>query len=235
MRPAQIDEALIESILEQLARSQPGARHHRHPLRLPRGNVFLQVLEGGRDAVNALYGNIVRDPRHTDVTLLDYAEIAERRFASWRMGSVDLNRVNLGTILRFSSTPSLDPFTMTGKTALALLEELASTAAIASGKTARSPRNSRSVAEAGHPVERLVNVARGRSCPGEELLSRLGWRHAARGAHQQADADPLFQAPDGVTQRRRGDPEAFRGPGEASFLRHRHEGRQGAELVASHS
>ena len=94
------------------------------------GNVFLQVLEGGRAAVNALYGTIVRDPRHRDVTLLDYAEIPERRFASWRMGSVNLNRVNLGSILRFSESPVLDPFSMSGPASLALLEELTSTAAI---------------------------------------------------------------------------------------------------------
>jgi len=92
--------------------------------------VFLQVLEGGRTAVNALYGTIVRDPRHREVTLLDYAEITERRFAGWRMGSVSLNRVNVGTILRFSESPVLDPFSMSGGATLALLEELTSTAAI---------------------------------------------------------------------------------------------------------
>ena len=92
--------------------------------------MFLQVLEGGRAAVNTLYGTIVRDPRHRDVTLLDYAEITERRFAGWRMGSVSLNRVNVGTILRFSESPVLDPFSMSGPASLALLEELTSTAAI---------------------------------------------------------------------------------------------------------
>ncbi len=90
------------------------------------------MLEGGRAAVNELYGRILRDPRHQDVTLLDYAEIGERRFATWRMGNVNLNRVNLGTVLRFSETPVLDPFRMSGKAALALLEELMATAAIVS-------------------------------------------------------------------------------------------------------
>ena len=94
--------------------------------------MFLQVLEGGRAAVNTLYGTIVRDPRHRDVTLLDYAEITERRFANWRMGSVNLNRVNVGTILRFSESPVLDPFSMSGQATLALLEEPTSTAAIVS-------------------------------------------------------------------------------------------------------
>jgi hypothetical protein len=98
------------------------------------GNVFLQLLEGGRAAVNALYANIVRDPRHSDVTLLDYAEITERRFAGWRMGRVNLNRINQGTILRFSERAILDPFAMSGPTALALLDELTNTAAIVSGE-----------------------------------------------------------------------------------------------------
>ena len=60
---------------------------------------------------------------HGDVTLLSYEEIDERRFASWRMGRVNLNRVNQGTILRFSETSTLDPFSMQGETALALLQE----------------------------------------------------------------------------------------------------------------
>ncbi len=131
---SEIDEALVSSILERsrkhnLEHGITGILCTTSP-----GNVFLQLLEGGRAAVNALYGNIVRDPRHRDVTLLDYAEITERRFGSWRMGRVKLNRINQGTILRFSESPVLDPFSMSGPTALALIEELTSTAAIVSGE-----------------------------------------------------------------------------------------------------
>jgi len=99
------------------------------------GNVFMQVLEGGREAVNRLYGNLLRDPRHRDVMLLDYAEISERRFAGWRMGGVDLAKVNVSTVLKYSETPLLDPFATPGQVALALIEELIDTAAIIS----RSP------------------------------------------------------------------------------------------------
>jgi hypothetical protein len=126
----EIDDALVASILE---RSQKYNLDHGITGILctySQGNVFLQVLEGGRAAVNTLYATIVRDPRHRDVTLLDYAEITERRFAGWRMGGVSLNRVNVGTILRFSESPVLDPFSMSGGASLALLEELTSTAAI---------------------------------------------------------------------------------------------------------
>ena len=130
--PDGIDDALMYSILEQSRR-----RNLEHGITgilctYPETGVFLQAIEGARDPVNRLYGNIVRDRRHTDVTVLHYAEIEERRFASWRMGSVDLKKVNLSTILRFSEKATLDPFTMTGVGALALLEELASTAAIVS-------------------------------------------------------------------------------------------------------
>ena len=128
----EIDEALVAAILE---RSRSANAEHGITGILctySQGNLFLQLLEGGRAAVNALYANIVRDPRHRDVTLLDYAEIPERRFASWRMASVSLNRVNQGSILRFSETAVLDPFSMSGKAALALLEELTSSAALVS-------------------------------------------------------------------------------------------------------
>jgi hypothetical protein len=128
----EIDDALIAAILEHsrkhnLEQGITGLLCTYSP-----GNVFLQVLEGSRATVNALYAAIVRDPRHHDVTLLDYAEIGERRYAGWRMGSVNLNRVNQGIILRFSEHPVLDPFSMSGRALLALLEELTSSGAIVS-------------------------------------------------------------------------------------------------------
>jgi hypothetical protein len=127
---AKIDDAMIESILER-SRSHNTEHGITGVLCIHEGgDVFLQALEGGRVAVNQLYADIVRDPRHRDVTLLDYAEVDARRFASWRMGIVDFNKVNRGIILRHSENVSLDPFSMTGRAALALLEELSTSAAI---------------------------------------------------------------------------------------------------------
>lgn len=91
------------------------------------GNGFLQVLEGSREEINRLYNKIVCDERHTDVVLLDYGEIGERRFASWRMGRVDLGRVNPSTLLRYSELPRLDPSRLSAEAALKLLEELITT------------------------------------------------------------------------------------------------------------
>ncbi len=94
------------------------------------GSVFLQAIEGGRDAVNALYGHIQRDPRHQDVMLLHYEEIAERRFGGWTMGQVNLSHINTSILLKYSEKLELDPYAMSGAAALALLQELMATASI---------------------------------------------------------------------------------------------------------
>lgn len=94
------------------------------------GDFFMQVLEGGRDTVNALYNQIVRDPRHDHVVLLHYEEVAERRFAGWTMGQVNMARINPSTVLKYSEKPTLDPFAAPGRASMALLEELIATAAI---------------------------------------------------------------------------------------------------------
>ncbi|MEZ5657966.1 MAG: BLUF domain-containing protein [Burkholderiaceae bacterium] len=86
--------------------------------------MFMQLLEGGRRQVNSLYARILADPRHHDVILLDYEEITERRFADWTMGRVDLDKQNPSLLLKYSATARLDPYSMSGKVVLELLEEL---------------------------------------------------------------------------------------------------------------
>jgi hypothetical protein len=92
--------------------------------------IFLQVLEGGRSAVNRLYNRIASDHRHTQVELLGYEEIGERRFAGWAMGQVNTARLNPSLLLKYSATAALDPFTVSGRVSLALFEELVATASV---------------------------------------------------------------------------------------------------------
>lgn len=94
------------------------------------GNIFLQALEGGRQQVSELYGIIQKDPRHKDVELLLYEEISERRFGGWTMGQVNVAKLNMSIMLKYSETPELNPYAVSGKVSLALLEELMATAAI---------------------------------------------------------------------------------------------------------
>jgi Sensors of blue-light using FAD len=93
---------------------------------------YLQVIEGGRRAVNELYNYIAKDPRHSEVTTLHYEEVTERLYGSWTMGRVNLERLNPALVLKYSEKPVLDPYTVSGKVSMALLAELVSTASIGS-------------------------------------------------------------------------------------------------------
>jgi hypothetical protein len=90
----------------------------------------LQAIEGGRMAVSELYGHIQKDPRHKDVALLHYEEITERRFGGWTMGQVNISKVNQSILLKYAERPELDPYSVSGRVSLALLEDLMATAAI---------------------------------------------------------------------------------------------------------
>jgi len=80
---------------------------------------FLQVLEGPRPEVNRLYARIVTDPRHSDVEILHYAPLAQRRFARWAMGYTALNP---RTVFR---SGGFDPYAMAGEEALAFATAIA--------------------------------------------------------------------------------------------------------------
>lgn len=123
-----VTQDVVESILAQ-------SRAHNPALGITGilchgGEIFMQVLEGGRGPVNELYNSIVRDPRHRDVVVLHYEEIAERRFAGWTMGMVNLERINPALLLKYGDRPELDPYGSSGRASMALLEELMLTASI---------------------------------------------------------------------------------------------------------
>lgn len=125
---SKLTPGLLSDILEQSRRNNP-----------PRGitgllcytqDVFVQVLEGGREDVSGLLTKLMQDNRHRDVTVLLFEEIAERTFSGWSMGQVNIDLVNPGLLLKYSSRPKLDPFAGSGKTVMALLLELTATGAI---------------------------------------------------------------------------------------------------------
>ncbi|AVS63059.1 blue light sensor protein [Paracidovorax avenae] len=127
-RAVDTSSAAIEDILAQSRQHNPGSGIT--GVLCYGGGVFLQAIEGGRSAVNELYGHILRDPRHKDVELLHFEEIEERRFGGWTMGQVNLGRINHATLLKYSEKPELDPYLVSGRVSLALLEELMATASV---------------------------------------------------------------------------------------------------------
>ena len=124
-----ITDQVVEDVLATSRESNPNAGIT-GVLCVCDGDVFMQLLEGGRDDVNRLYSRVIHDTRHTDVTLLEYSEITERRFTNWRMGRVDLDRINAGMVLKYSEKPRLDPFQVPGRVAIAVLQDIMEAALI---------------------------------------------------------------------------------------------------------
>ena len=93
-------------------------------------SIFMQSLEGGRTVVSQLFQKIAADARHKDVVLLSYEEIAERRFAGWAMGQVNVSRLNPSLMLKYSETAELDPYAVSGKASMALFDDLVATASV---------------------------------------------------------------------------------------------------------
>jgi hypothetical protein len=123
-------ESVIAQILDRSRRHNP--EHGITGILCHDADRFIQVLEGGRDAVCELYNRIVRDPRHLQVRILLYEEISQRRFGGWTMGQVDVARANPALLLKYAEKAELNPFADSGRASLALLEELIATGVVAS-------------------------------------------------------------------------------------------------------
>jgi hypothetical protein len=82
---------------------------------------FFQVIEGERSQVNGLYRRIVADKRHSDVDMLHYEEITERRFGQWSMALVHLSVDNPMVKLHH---PEYDPYSASGAQVMQQVMEL---------------------------------------------------------------------------------------------------------------
>ncbi|MHB8478421.1 MAG: BLUF domain-containing protein [Steroidobacteraceae bacterium] len=60
---------------------------------------FLQVLEGQPEMVDAVFSKILRDPRHTELTLMTRESIPERAFEGWTMMHKTLDPVEAGELI----------------------------------------------------------------------------------------------------------------------------------------
>lgn len=121
-------EKLLAGILDQSRRNN--LRGGITGLLIHANGVFVQALEGGREEVSRLLARLMRDNRHVDVTLLDFAEVTERGFANWTMGQVDLNSLNPALVLKYAPHARLDPFGMSGRASAMLLSDIAASGAI---------------------------------------------------------------------------------------------------------
>lgn len=61
-------------------------------------NEFLQILEGDTKTIRALYANIEKDKRHSNVILLAESEKDERIFENWSMAYHEINNSDIKNI-----------------------------------------------------------------------------------------------------------------------------------------
>ncbi len=128
-RPLQpLSGPFVDSILEQSRKNNPALGIT--GLLCVSKDLFIQVIEGGRDEVCDLFNAIVRDDRHQQVRLLIYEEISERQFGNWTMAQVNISKLNPAMLLKYFKRAELDPFEGSGRATLSLLTDLIATGAI---------------------------------------------------------------------------------------------------------
>jgi hypothetical protein len=92
------NEYEIPDLLKQARLANAG--HEITGMLLYIGGSFLQVLEGRPGIVDAVYGTILRDKRHSQVTLIARETILERAYEGWTMNHTTLDPVEAGELIR---------------------------------------------------------------------------------------------------------------------------------------
>lgn len=89
--------------------------------------VFLQCLEGDRDALNDLYVKLVRDPRHSRLAILSFEQVRTRHFADWSMAFTPLNASNRALFLKYSAHSMFNPYAMSADAVEEFMHDIAGT------------------------------------------------------------------------------------------------------------
>jgi hypothetical protein len=95
--------------------------------------VYLQVLEGERSKVDALYARITLDKRHHQVVLHQQEDISRRRYGKWAMAHVDMGHLTEEEAAH-QHAPAFDPYKATPEEVMAKIDAL-----IAAGKVMDTP------------------------------------------------------------------------------------------------
>ena len=83
--------------------------------------IYLQVIEGQRAAINALFSRIMADQRHHTVEILSLEEIEQRRYGQWSMALVQLS---MDDPMVQMAHPEFDPYSATSSDAMKIIDDL---------------------------------------------------------------------------------------------------------------
>ena len=95
--------------------------------------VYLQVLEGERSQVDALYARISLDKRHHQIVMRQHVDISRRRYGKWAMAHVDMAHLTGAEAVHHHAS-AFDPCTATAEEVMAKIDAL-----IAAGKVMDAP------------------------------------------------------------------------------------------------
>jgi len=85
---------------------------------------FLQFIEGDEISINRLKNNILSDPRHHDIIIIDESLSDQRIFPEWGMGYVN-NQESIKNILEtITGSREFDPSILTPQKAILILLHL---------------------------------------------------------------------------------------------------------------
>jgi hypothetical protein len=83
--------------------------------------IYMQVLEGERSVINALFSRIMADKRHNTIELLSIEEIEQRRYGQWSMALVNLS---IDDPMVQMAHPEFDPYAASSKDAMRIIDDL---------------------------------------------------------------------------------------------------------------
>jgi hypothetical protein len=88
------------------------------------GNVFVQLLEGERDALETTFERVCRDMRHRRIMVIDYSQIDERVFDTWAMVAFEGDERARALFPSIGETTNFAHRTMTATAAVALMQRM---------------------------------------------------------------------------------------------------------------
>ena len=88
------------------------------------GNVFVQLLEGERDALEATFERVCRDTRHRRILIIDYSEIEQRVFDSYAMVAFEGDERARALFPVIGESTNFAHRTMTATAAVALMQRM---------------------------------------------------------------------------------------------------------------
>jgi Sensors of blue-light using FAD len=115
-----LDELLVTCKRNNAPMNVTGILHYN-------GSYFLQVLEGGRAEVSAIYHRIAADPRHINIILISCQDVRERIFPTWSMGLHEgMGEETRKIFLRYFASSTVNPEAVSVDSLLDFLQDVSS-------------------------------------------------------------------------------------------------------------